>query len=685
MQQKLQYSRSSASKGFSLFLVLFFAIASNAQPIITSFQPISGAVGTSVTITGNNFSSNTAKNVVFFGATIATVQSATANSLVVTVPAGATYQPISVVSTETNLIGSTTQPFEVTFNTGVGQPIASSFFSAKADFATGNNPAGFIAVADIDGDGKPDVVVVNRSTNTFSILRNTSTLSQAAFANKVDFATDSTPSAVAIADLDGDGKPDIVITNMFTNKISVYRNTAKVGSISASSLAAKVSFVADSISLPTSVAIGDIDGDGKLDLAVVNSFNNTVSVLKNTSTVGNIDASSFAAAVDFTTGLGPTFVAIADVDGDGKLDLVVSNLNAKTISILHNKGIANSIDTTSFAAKVDFTVGTGPNALAIGDLNNDGKPDIIVANQGSNTLSVLRNTATAGAIMAASFAAKFDLPSNGASPYFVAVGNVDSDSIPDIVVANLISNTVSAIKNNYTTGTFSAASFDAGVSFATGTYPFSAAIADVDGDGKADLVVPDYGKNTISVFHNAGSTDLPVSFLSFTGKYQTSGSALLTWKTATETNTSYYIVQRSNGSGSFAEVGRVGVHGAGYTYTFTDALPLANNASLVYYRLQSVDNNGAKTYSNTVSIDCSKKVSFAVFPNPAKSILNIKTDEVSANGLILITDQAGNAVYTNKIQNTQLQQVPVNGFAKGVYSVTIFTPSGKQTKQVVIE
>jgi len=267
----------------------------------------------------------------------------------------------------------------------------------------------------------------------------------------------------------------------------------------------------------------------------------------------------------------------------------------------------------------------------------------------------------------------------------VAVGNVDSDSIPDIVVANLISNTVSAIKNNYTTGTFSAASFDAGVSFATGTYPFSAAIADVDGDGKADLVVPDYGKNTISVFHNAGSTALPVSLLSFTGKYQTSGSALLSWKTAAETNTSYYIVQRSNGSGSFAEVGRVGVHGAGYTYTFTDALPLANNASLVYYRLQSVDNNGAKTYSNTVSIDCSKKVSFAVFPNPAKSILNIKTDEVSANGLILITDQAGNAVYTNKIQNTPLQQVPVNGFAKGVYSVTIFTPSGKQTKQVVIE
>ena len=687
MQQKIEHFKGfqrEVVKLLALILLLFVKLETNAQPIIQSFTPASGPIGTQVTITGNSFSTNPAKNIVFFGGTTASVQSATTTSLVVTVPAGAAYQPISVVNTETNLIGSAAYPFEVTFNTGVGQTITPTFFSAKADFTTGNNPGGMVGVADIDGDGKPDLIVVNRSINTFSILRNTSTNAQPSFAAKVDFATDSTPSAVAIGDLDGDGKPDIVITNMFTNKISIYKNTATSGSINAASLGAKISFIADTVSLPTSVAIGDLDGDGKPDLAVVNSFNNTVSVLKNIAAAGILDSTSFAAAVDFTTGLGPTCVALADMDGDGKLDLIVSNLNAKSISVLRNKIASNSIDTTSFAAKIDFPVGTGPNALAIGDLNGDGKPDIAVANQGSNTVSILRNIANAGAFTTASLAAKFDLSSSGASPYFVSIGNVDSDSLPDIVVTNLISNNVSVIKNNYTSGTLLASSFVPAVSFATNTYPFSAAITDVDGDGKADLLVPDYGKSSVSVFHNAGSTALPVSFLSFSGRYEKAGNALLSWKTAFEKNTAYYIVQRSNGNMSFAEVGKVQVNG-GNTYSFSDVLPLANTASKYYYRLKSVDKNGNITYSNTVSIVCGNKVSFTLSPNPAHNFINVKTEEAIANGMILITDLAGKAVYTNKIQNAQLQQIPLNGYSKGVYNVTIFTPSGKQTKQIVVE
>jgi len=670
------------------FILFTTTLASKAQaPIITSFIPMSGTVGTSVTITGNYFNVNTTNNVVFFGATQAIVQSATATSLNVVVPVGATYQPISVINTESSLIGNSAQAFQVTFNNGVGQSITPSFFSAKSDFITGSNPAGVIAVADIDGDGKADMVVVNRSSNSFSILRNISTSTKPTFAPKIDFATDSTPSSVAIGDLDGDGKPDIVITNMFTNKISVYRNNAVPGSIGTNSLAAQVSFISDTLSLPTSVAIGDLNGDGKPDLAVTNSYTNTVSVLKNISTSGTIDASSFAPAVDFVTGLGPSSVSITDIDGDGKSDLVISNLNAKTISVFHNKASSKTIDTTLFAAKVDFKVGTSPSALAIGDLNLDGKPDVVVANQGSNTLSILTNKAAVGIIDSTSFSSKVDISSNGASPYSVSVGNVDSDSIPDIVVANLISNNVSVIKNNFVSGVLTSTSFATGVNFATGYYPFSASIADIDGDGKADLVVPDYGKNTISVLINNGSSALPVSFLSFNGKYKSSGNTLLNWNTATETNTTYYIIQRSSGNSPFKEVGRVGVHeaGIGSDYTYSDVLPLANNASVVYYRLQAVDKNGSITYSNTITINCNKKVSLDVFPNPAQTILNIKTDEYSKNGVILITDFAGKAVYTNTIQNSNVQQVALKGLAKGIYSITIFTPSGKQTKQVVIK
>ncbi len=682
----MQHFKHSTTRVLGSFLLFFIVIATKAQPIVSSIVPTNGPIGTAVTVSGNNFNIDTASNIVFFGATRASVTSASTTSLTVVVPAGATYQSISVINTGTNLIGSSAQPFDVTFNSGIGQTLTPTSFNARVDFATGSNPAGIVAFADIDGDGKPDMVIVNRATNTFSILKNTTavgTVTAASFAKKVDFATDSTPSFVAIGDLDGDGKQDIVITNMYTNKISVYRNTATLGTINAASFAAKVTFISDTVSMPTSVAIGDLDGDGKPELAVANSFSNTVSILKNTSKVGSIDATSFAPSVDFTTGLGPTSVAISDMDGDGKLDLIVTNLNAKTISVLRNKTTLSIIDTTSFATKVDFTVGTGPNALTIGDLNADGKPDIIVANQGNNTISILQNTASAGSISATSFASKVDLYTNGASPYYVSVGNIDSDSLPDIVVANLVTNNISIIKNVYTLGNISAASFAPGVSIATSNFPFSAAIADVDGDGQADLAVPEYGKNFVSIYKNALSNALPVKFISFSGKYQTTGDALLTWKSATEINSAYYLVQRSTNGTDFVTVSKQKAAGVANTYNYTDALSSLSNVSTVYYRLVAVDIDGSKMNSSIVAIGINHN-SFSVYPNPAKSFINVRTNGSAGYSLLVITDMAGHTVLTHKMQGTLLEQIALGTLAKGTYTVSIFTLTGKQSQQIII-
>ena len=489
-----------------VFLGFMMTFVAKAQPVISSFNPVSGPVGASVVIAGNNFDATPANNIVYFGATQATVTAATVSSLTVTVPSGGTFQPITVVNITSGLIGYSTKNFNITYNSGIGQTITTASFKARVSFTTGLSPSSIVAVADLDGDGKPDLIAVDRMTNTFSVLRNTSTsgtISTASFAAKVDFSTDSTPSAVVVGDLDGDGKPEIVITNQYKNTITVYKNKATSGSITSASFATPVKLLTDTLSLPTSVAIGDLDGDGKAELIVVNSYRDRVSVLKNVGVKGVISSATFSPAINYTTGSGPTTVVVADIDGDGKPDLAISNFAAKTVSVLRNTSKNTTIDSSSFAAKVDFSVGTGPYSVTAADLNGDGKPELITANQGSNTISILTNTATSGTIAAASFAAKINIPSNGESPYYVTATNLDGDNMPDLVIANLMSNRITIIKNNYVSGTLAAASFSSPTIFATGNFPFSLSVADFDGDGKPDLAVPNYGDNTISIYQNA--------------------------------------------------------------------------------------------------------------------------------------------------------------------------------------
>ena len=279
-------------------------------------------------------------------------------------------------------------------NTATSGSIGLSSFAAKVDFATGTRPIS-VAMGDLDGDGKPDLAVADFNSSTVTVFRNTATsgsINFDSFADKVDFTTGANPYSVAIGDLDGDGKPDLAIANVSSNTVSVFRNTATSGGIELGSFAAKVDFATGTN--PYSVAMGDLDGDGKPDLAVANYGSTTVSVIRNTSTIGSIGLSSFAANVDFTIGYNPFSVAIGDLDGDGKPDLAVVNESSNSISVLRNTATSGSIGLGSFAAKVDFTTGTNPRSVAIGDLDGDGKPDLAVGNFNLSTVSVLRNADT---------------------------------------------------------------------------------------------------------------------------------------------------------------------------------------------------------------------------------------------------------------------------------------------------
>ena len=466
----------------------------SGPPTITSFTPASGPVGTSVTITGTNFSATPANNIVYFGATRATVSAATATQLTVTVPTGATYAPITVLNTATSLLAYSMSNFTPTY-IPIKATITNGDFEPKIDFPTGTLPYA-VAIGDLDGDGKADLAVANANSNSVSIFRNTGSAGTVGYAAAINFTTGGGPFGISIGDLDGDGKPDLAIANQSSSTVSVFRNTSSVGTIAYST---KVDFTAGGGA--STVVIGDLDGDGKADLATANFNGNSVSVLRNTSSVGTI---SYAAKVDLIAGTDPYPLSIGDLDGDGKAELVVGNQISNNISVFRNTSTAGII---SFAAKIDFTTGTNPTSVSIGDLDGDGKGDVAVANGNSNTVSIFRNTSSIGSI---SYEAKVDI-ATGTSPAYVSLGDLNGDGKADMAITNNSIASVSVFRNTSSLGTISYATK---VDFATGTSPAYVSIGDLDGDGKPDLAVANYNSNTVSVIRN--TSIIPPTITSFT-------------------------------------------------------------------------------------------------------------------------------------------------------------------------
>ncbi len=363
-------------------------------------------------------------------------------------------------------------------------------FAGQQTFGTGGDPAA-VAVADVNGDGKPDLVLANSNDHTVSVLLNISAPeAAAAFAAQKTFAVGASPFAVVAADVNGDGKPDLAVADYGDNTVSVLLNTTAAGAATPSFAAQRTFTVGAG---PQAITAADLNGDGKPDLIVANLTAGTVSVLLNTSAAGSV---SFAAQQTFAVGTNPIFVATADVNGDGKPDLAVTNIGDNTVSVLANQTAAGATS-AAFAAQQTFAVGGSPIPVVAVDLNGDGKPDLAVANSADQTVSVLLNTSVAGSV---SFAAQQTF-AVGQTPQGLVAADLSGDGKPDLAAANFDDGTVSVLVNATAAGA-TTASFAAQQTFATGTNPVPLAAADFNGDGQADLAVANNAGGTVGVLGN---------------------------------------------------------------------------------------------------------------------------------------------------------------------------------------
>jgi IPT/TIG domain/FG-GAP-like repeat len=475
---------------FFLVLLTFCYTTANAQvPTITSFSPTSGPAGTVVTITGTNFGGTTAENAVYFGGVKAVINTASATSLTVVAPTGA--PPDLITVTAGGLTAYSTRSFYNTFN---GEELKATSFALVGNLTVTGYPQDMTA-ADFDGDGKPDLASPNNNEEGVSILRNISTgPGDISFADKIDLVSERGPYSAKAVDIDGDGKLDIAVSYlapMIAYKVSLYRNTSTPGNIS---FEPKIDMSLGAVTF--TICANDLDGDGKPDLVILT--NQVVSVYRNVSVVGTI---GFDARQDFASGERPWEIAVQDLDQDSKPDLAVSNngssLNTERISIYRNTSVPGTITLTASSYITSSTSTANRVGMFVGDLDMDGKPDF--AMQKSFGHEFYRNASTPGSF---SFPSSTALFNQNAANKTIAI-NVDGDINPEFIQRQAGNSAV--YRNLSTTGQIAIAD---GRNFPD-TYMMT--VSDFDMDNKPDLVMKK-ADGTVFLLRNQVNEPIITSF-----------------------------------------------------------------------------------------------------------------------------------------------------------------------------
>jgi hypothetical protein len=354
-------------------------------------------------------------------------------------------------------------------------------FAPAVSYNAGNNANPLsLAVADLNGDGKRDIITGNNGSSTVGVLLGTGTGTFQAVAT-TSTGSGSMPSDIAVADVNADGKPDVLTTNYGTNSVSVLLGTGT------GTFAAAVAYSTGSGSMPNGLAVADVNADGRPDLITANSSTQAIGVLLNSG------SGTFAAAVPYPTGTAvPINVAVGDVNGDGRPDIVTSLNFDSGVGVLLGSGSG------TFAAMTTLALTNKPNNLVLADLNADGRLDIVTSSDNNSGYATVQlSTGTGTFAPATSYNASSNSFTNS-----ITVADVSGDGKPDLITANPGNYTTGVFKNNGT-GTFAAVqTFSAGSSIPA---PYDVVAVDVSGDGKPDIITSNVSTNTVSVLLNTAT------------------------------------------------------------------------------------------------------------------------------------------------------------------------------------